>query len=159
MHFDLDKMPLGSISEVQIKHGYEALTKLADALQSPAADQAEQRHRLLTLTTHFYTIIPHKFDLDQVHLPLRYLPFCSVALRPAPLLGMSRCAGRLGRVSLRTRSARSLPSLEQLGAAVGEQRGPRAPLIAPCVASGESCNPRRRCTPTMCCRRLGCYVH
>eukprot|EP00962_Isochrysis_galbana_P036303 scaffold12524_cov103-Isochrysis_galbana.AAC.5 len=59
MHFDLDKMPLGSISEVQIKHGYEALTKLADALQSPAADEAEQRHRLLTLTTHFYTIIPH----------------------------------------------------------------------------------------------------
>ena len=59
-------MPLGSISDVQIRRGYAALNKLANALQSPASDPSEQKHMLLALTTEFYTIVPHRFDLCTV---------------------------------------------------------------------------------------------
>ena len=78
MHVDLEKMPLGSISTAQIKRGYEALTRVATQLQTPAADGDEQKHRLLTLTTHFYTTIPHKFGLDEA--PSRPSPGATLPL-------------------------------------------------------------------------------
>merc|ERR1712137_895263 len=65
MHIDLEKMPLGSISETQVRSGYAALTRIADQLKTPASDPGEQAARLYGLTSSFYTTIPHRFELRE----------------------------------------------------------------------------------------------
>jgi poly [ADP-ribose] polymerase len=63
---DLEKMPLGSISALQVKKGYQTLNSLASQLATPEPEPNAQYNRLLALTTDFYTAIPHKFSLDKV---------------------------------------------------------------------------------------------
>ena len=65
LNIDLDKMPLGSISDKQAEAGYAVLTKISAALKSPLPDERAQQERLLGLTNAFYTTIPHKFMRQQ----------------------------------------------------------------------------------------------
>ena len=60
-HIDLDKMPLGGISDVQVERGYATLRQLATAIATPASSSELQAQRLLALTNEFYNLIPHKF--------------------------------------------------------------------------------------------------
>ena len=61
LSIDLEKMPLGGISDVQAEQGYAVLGKVADALKEPLPDGLAQEQRLLGLTNQFYNVIPHKF--------------------------------------------------------------------------------------------------
>ena len=65
MNIDLDKMPLGAISDRQAQLGYEHLRHIAEALKTPLADAGAQAQKLLALTTSFYNAIPHKFARKQ----------------------------------------------------------------------------------------------
>lgn len=55
--FDIDvkKMPLGNLSKAQVQKGYDVLTELRAAIV--ANDSSE----VATLTSRFYTVIPHNF--------------------------------------------------------------------------------------------------
>lgn len=55
--FDIDvkKMPLGQLSKTQVMKGYDVLTELEDALK------ASNRNQINTLSSRFYTLIPHAF--------------------------------------------------------------------------------------------------
>lgn len=55
--FDIDvkKMPLGQLSKSQVSKGYDVLTELEDALKS------NSRNQINTLSSKFYTLIPHSF--------------------------------------------------------------------------------------------------
>ena len=64
-HIDLDKMPLGQITTLQVQQGYAVLTSLADQMKSPSADADEQAARLLALTGQFYNVIPHTFKREK----------------------------------------------------------------------------------------------
>ncbi|XP_054575498.1 protein mono-ADP-ribosyltransferase PARP3-like [Eptesicus fuscus] len=59
MNLDVKKMPLGKLSEKQIKRGFKALEALEVVLTGPA-DVAGGRS-LEDLSSDFYTVIPHNF--------------------------------------------------------------------------------------------------
>mmetsp|Transcript_4619 Transcript_4619/g.13637 ORF Transcript_4619/g.13637 Transcript_4619/m.13637 type:complete len:378 (-) Transcript_4619:678-1811(-) len=61
-NIDLDKMPLGSISDVQVGRGYAILSDLAKALAVPSPSAEQHAQQLLALTQAFYNTIPHNFD-------------------------------------------------------------------------------------------------
>ena len=65
LSIDLNKMPLGGISDVQTEQGYAVLRQIAEALKSPLPDAGAQSQRLLGLTNQFYNVIPHKFARKQ----------------------------------------------------------------------------------------------
>ncbi len=65
MSIDLDKMPLGSISDRQAQKGYATLREIADALKTPLPDVGAHEQRLLALTNAFYNTIPHTFARKQ----------------------------------------------------------------------------------------------
>ncbi|KAF2073966.1 hypothetical protein CYY_004711 [Polysphondylium violaceum] len=54
---DQKKMPLGKISQKQIKTGYQVLTEIQDLI----ADPTTPRNKLVDASTRFYTFIPHDF--------------------------------------------------------------------------------------------------
>lgn len=56
--FDIDtkKMPLGNLSKKQVQRGYDVLVEIQDAL-----DGNLTRNKLASLSSHFYTVIPHAF--------------------------------------------------------------------------------------------------
>eukprot|EP00667_Euglena_gracilis_P003046 EG_transcript_3054 len=58
LEVDVKKMPLGKISKQQVKMGYEVLTRLASALKTNAGGTT-----LASLSSEFYTIIPHNFGM------------------------------------------------------------------------------------------------
>jgi poly [ADP-ribose] polymerase len=62
LSIDLEQMPLGTISDVQVERGYATLRQIADVLKDPLADKGAQDQLLLALTAQFYNTIPHKFD-------------------------------------------------------------------------------------------------
>ena len=53
---DIKKMPLGKLSKGQIAKGFEALEEIEAALKKKAP-----KSQLSTLTSKFYTLIPHSF--------------------------------------------------------------------------------------------------
>lgn len=55
--FDIDvkKMPLGQLSQAQVKKGFEVLEALGDAIK------AGKRKDIMEITSRFYTVIPHAF--------------------------------------------------------------------------------------------------
>ncbi|GAM22252.1 hypothetical protein SAMD00019534_054270 [Acytostelium subglobosum LB1] len=57
MKVNLDKMPLGKISQRQIKSAYAVLTEIQDLLALPDTPKA----KVLDATNRFYTLIPHDF--------------------------------------------------------------------------------------------------
>ena len=59
---DLDKMPLGAISDRQVERGYAQLRELSEAISHPIPDEGGQAEKLLALTNAFYNTIPHKFE-------------------------------------------------------------------------------------------------
>ena len=65
LNIDLEKMPLGGISDKQAEAGYAILCQLAAALKDPLPDGGAQHERLLALTNSFYNTIPHKFARKQ----------------------------------------------------------------------------------------------
>merc|ERR1719221_1979660 len=56
MAIDIDKLPLGKLSQAAIKQGYVVLGELREAITSGADGR-----RILDLTTRFYVAIPHSF--------------------------------------------------------------------------------------------------
>ena len=52
----------------QIQRGYSTLSAIAEVLAAPEepASIEGRAARLLALTTDFYTVVPHKFALDEV---------------------------------------------------------------------------------------------
>jgi len=65
LSIDLEKMPLGGISDRQAQLGYAHLREVAEALRAPLPDAGAQAQRLLGLTNMFYNTIPHKFARKQ----------------------------------------------------------------------------------------------
>ena len=61
-NIDLDKMPLGSISDTQVHAGYKVLRDIADRLATPLPNPEQQALVLMALSNKFYNTIPHKFD-------------------------------------------------------------------------------------------------
>ena len=55
--FDIDvkKMPLGNLSKTQVQKGYDVLAELKTAIA------ARNSQSVATLTSRFYTVIPHNF--------------------------------------------------------------------------------------------------
>lgn len=55
--FDIDvkKMPLGQLSQAQVKKGFEVLEALGEAIQ------AKKNKSIMEITSRFYTVIPHAF--------------------------------------------------------------------------------------------------
>ncbi|KAF4674396.1 Poly [ADP-ribose] polymerase 2 [Perkinsus chesapeaki] len=60
---DVNKMPLGKISEDMIKKGYEALQAIEEELAKPKPS----RSNLLDLSGRFYTVVPHDFGFQKMH--------------------------------------------------------------------------------------------
>lgn len=58
LDFDVDKSPLGKVTEEQIKAGYKALSKIADIV-----NKNDSRKSLLEACNEFYTRIPHYFGM------------------------------------------------------------------------------------------------
>eukprot|EP00743_Colponemidia_sp_Colp-15_P002076 GILK01002252.1.p1 GENE.GILK01002252.1~~GILK01002252.1.p1 ORF type:complete len:618 (-),score=140.78 GILK01002252.1:102-1928(-) len=54
-HLDLSRMPLGMLKKTQIQKGYEVLEEIEEAMKG------KSRQDLETLTSRFYTLIPHDF--------------------------------------------------------------------------------------------------
>ena len=65
LSIDLEKMPLGGLSDKQAQRGYAILCDIAAALKEPPADESAHAQRLLGLTEAFYNTIPHKFSLSK----------------------------------------------------------------------------------------------
>ena len=55
MNIDVKKMPLGKLSKSQIAKGFEVLEELEEAIKG------NKRSSMETLTSRFYTLIPHSF--------------------------------------------------------------------------------------------------
>lgn len=60
-NFDIDvkKMPLGNLSKTQVQKGYDILTELKSAISSRKSSD------IATLTSRFYTVIPHNFGRNR----------------------------------------------------------------------------------------------
>lgn len=58
MEIDVNKMPLGNLSQNTITLGFKALNEIENAIKNQQIDD------LLKLTNKFYTIIPHVFDKE-----------------------------------------------------------------------------------------------
>ena len=59
MNLDVKKMPLGKLSKSQIAKGFEVLEKLDEAIKE------KSRSKIETLTSCFYTVIPHSFGRNR----------------------------------------------------------------------------------------------
>jgi len=57
MEFDIKKMPLGKLTKKQIKEGYEVLKQIEEILKVGGKSRGE----ISTLSSEFYTKIPHDF--------------------------------------------------------------------------------------------------
>eukprot|EP01128_Nolandella_sp_AFSM9_P004824 TRINITY_DN2246_c0_g1_i2.p1 TRINITY_DN2246_c0_g1~~TRINITY_DN2246_c0_g1_i2.p1 ORF type:complete len:909 (+),score=271.63 TRINITY_DN2246_c0_g1_i2:126-2852(+) len=66
MEIDLDKMPLGQLSQKQINAGYAVLKEVEAALKK--ADGSKKDGELLGLSNKFYTLIPHDFGGGEVKI-------------------------------------------------------------------------------------------
>eukprot|EP01132_Coremiostelium_polycephalum_P001539 gene1539-1936_t len=62
LKFDVKKMPLGKISQTQIKNAYRVLTEIQDLLTA----EGTPRNKIVDASARFYTLIPHDFGRDQV---------------------------------------------------------------------------------------------
>jgi len=60
MQFDIDKAPLGKVTEDQIKAGYQALSKIADVINKKGPG-----NQLSDACSDFYTRIPHFFGMKR----------------------------------------------------------------------------------------------
>lgn len=56
LDIDVDKMPLGALSEAQVQHAYDVLNQLEDEVNGRARQNA-----LTELSSRYYTLIPHNF--------------------------------------------------------------------------------------------------
>ena len=116
--FELDmvRMPLGQLSTAQVQRGYHVLRRLRNALAGLNSDSLE------TLSTEFYTTIPHSFKQSrpvrlcashlgqaaQSHHGLGpYLPVCMPTIQ-------TYCLGRLGAFLQQSASLRTSSNLWQL---------------------------------------------
>lgn len=62
LNFDLNKTPLGKVTEDQIKAGYEALSKIANIINDTGKSE-KKRKELMEACNQFYTRIPHYFGM------------------------------------------------------------------------------------------------
>ena len=60
-NIDLEKMPLGSISDRQVSAGYEVLREIGERLTNPLPNAGQQQQKLMSLSNKFYNTIPHTF--------------------------------------------------------------------------------------------------
>jgi poly [ADP-ribose] polymerase len=58
MNYDVQKMPLGKLKKSTITKGMDVLKKIEKALQEG------KKHELVTLSSQFYTLIPHSFGMS-----------------------------------------------------------------------------------------------
>lgn len=56
-------MPLGNLSERQIKKGYDALNDVQSVLENADLDDFERKQRLTAASNKFYTLIPQSFGV------------------------------------------------------------------------------------------------
>ncbi|KAF8820597.1 poly(ADP-ribose) polymerase catalytic domain-containing protein [Cardiosporidium cionae] len=61
-HININKMPLGAISNRQLHDGYGILRKIQEMLLSSRGIDSKQKIHLLAVTNQFYNKIPHIFD-------------------------------------------------------------------------------------------------
>lgn len=61
LQVDVEKLPLGALSETQVKRGLEVLEEIDTELQG-----ARRQSELSKLSSRFYTVIPHAFSRSQV---------------------------------------------------------------------------------------------
>ena len=59
--YDASKMPLGQLSESNIKKGFECLQLISECLEEQTKTKKSLRTRLGNLSSQFYTFIPHDF--------------------------------------------------------------------------------------------------
>ncbi|KAF9163376.1 Poly [ADP-ribose] polymerase 2 [Actinomortierella ambigua] len=60
LDYDAEKMPLGKLAKATINQGYGVLKKIAEEMEGKDATQYN-RQRLASLSSEFYTVIPHSF--------------------------------------------------------------------------------------------------
>lgn len=65
MEIDINKMPLGRLSEATIKRGYTVLSKIQEVLDDTELEEAQRKNSLIELSNQFYTIVPHAFGLSR----------------------------------------------------------------------------------------------
>lgn len=82
--FDIDvkKMPLGNLSKTQVQKGYDVLEELRTAIASHNSSE------VATLTSRFYTVIPHNFGRSRPPLidtvrTANIAEFCTTGWCPA----------------------------------------------------------------------------
>eukprot|EP00919_Chromeraceae_sp_WS-2016_P012168 GHVR01028522.1.p1 GENE.GHVR01028522.1~~GHVR01028522.1.p1 ORF type:complete len:428 (+),score=68.48 GHVR01028522.1:122-1405(+) len=61
--YDAKKMPLGKLSKTMIKSGFSILKQIESILNGKSTDRTQ---KLKTLTSEFYTIIPHDFGFKKM---------------------------------------------------------------------------------------------
>ena len=65
LNYDANKLPLGKLSDSTLKRGNMALREISEVLSDPTLAMTrygeDQRAALATLTSRYYTIIPHVF--------------------------------------------------------------------------------------------------
>eukprot|EP01121_Diplochlamys_sp_Union-15-3_P014292 TRINITY_DN4536_c0_g2_i2.p1 TRINITY_DN4536_c0_g2~~TRINITY_DN4536_c0_g2_i2.p1 ORF type:complete len:373 (+),score=57.13 TRINITY_DN4536_c0_g2_i2:122-1120(+) len=65
LQIDINKMPLGKLTQERVKHGYEVLTKIETVLKE---NKDGKQFELLSLSNEFYTLIPTDFGRGKVPL-------------------------------------------------------------------------------------------
>ncbi|KAG1749621.1 poly polymerase catalytic domain-containing protein [Suillus paluster] len=69
MNYDANKLPLGKLAKSTILNGFAALKKLAEVVEHPDGDMAKSlggfRTACETLTSEYYSIIPHAFGRNR----------------------------------------------------------------------------------------------
>ncbi|KAL3682511.1 hypothetical protein R1sor_000533 [Riccia sorocarpa] len=81
--YDATKMPLGKLSKSTILKGYDALKRIAAALESKAS-----RSTLAKLSSEFYTVIPHDFGFKNMsHFVISDAPTLKKKLEMVEALG------------------------------------------------------------------------
>ena len=64
--YDASKMPLGQLSESNIKKGFECLQLISECLEEQTKTKKSLRTRLGNLSSQFYTFIPHDFGMARM---------------------------------------------------------------------------------------------
>ncbi|EGC30151.1 hypothetical protein DICPUDRAFT_41865 [Dictyostelium purpureum] len=70
LQFDEKKMPLGKISQNQVKMAYKALTQIQDIIETDEKENPLKQSQLMEASSRFYTIIPHSFSSIGSKIPV-----------------------------------------------------------------------------------------
>lgn len=68
--YDIQKLPLGQLSDETVKDGYKSLRQIENILMKIGKKQSttkKEMPKLKELTNQFYTSIPHNFGMSKMH--------------------------------------------------------------------------------------------